>query len=132
MKNPDAAAQDLLAGIDDVPERKYFHGRSLVGILDGSFEDTGQAVSAYNGQQFGLYCERSIKTDEYKYVLNSTDTDELYCLAEDPYELKNLINDSRHKAVLDELRLRLFVELERCGDPILKWCRAQLIEGRKL
>jgi arylsulfatase A-like enzyme len=121
-----------IAGISDIPEREFFHGRSLAGIKDGRIDDSGQAVSAYNGQQFGLYCERSIKTDEYKYVLNSTDKDELYYLTEDPYELKNVIDDERHSDVLRELRMRLYKELERCGDPILKWCSAQLTEGRKL
>lgn len=122
-----------IAEITNAPEREKFHGQSLFGLLyGGEFHDTKAAVSAYNGQQFGLYCERSIRTDKYKYVLNSTDVDELYYLPTDPFELKNVIGEETHKKAVAELRIKLYNELVRCSDPLMKWSSTQLTGGRKL
>lgn len=121
------------ADIKDVPEADNFHGESLYGCL---YKDLpllkDYAVSCYNGQQFGLYCQRSIRTDEYKYVLNSTDVDELYYIKNDKYELCNVIYENKHKQALEKLRTMLYMELERCKDPLLNWSKKQLTHGRKL
>ncbi len=122
-----------LAGISDASERSGFHGKSLAGLLHGEpYDDPCCAVSAYNGQQFGLYCQRSIKTDDFKYILNSTDIDELYDLRNDPYELCNLIDDPKYKDDLAHLRRELHAELIRCHDPLMNWSSSQLLCGRKL
>lgn len=120
-----------LAGIE-YPE-EAFHGADLSGaLLEG--RDTGKqyAVSTYNGQQFGLFCERMITDGKLKYVWNLTDIDELYDLELDPGELVNRINDDDYSERVAELRRALYEELKRCGDPIINWTARQLTEGRKL
>jgi len=121
-----------LVGIN-VPENA-FHGTSLAAtLLDGKTTDGRDfAVSTYNGQQFGLYCERMITDGHIKYIWNLTDTDELYDLDNDPYELKNIIKEPEYSEKLTEMRHKLYHELERCSDPIIGWTKNQLLLGRKL
>lgn len=121
-----------LVGIT-APE-KAFHGVSLAKyLLSGETSDGRDfAVSTYNGQQFGLYCERMITDGKLKYVWNLTDIDELYDLEVDPYELKNIIKVPEYSDKLSQLRKKLYGELERCGDPIIGWTKNQLLLGRKL
>lgn len=109
-------------------------GKSLLNQLHGKEEGREYAVSTYNGQQFGLYNQRMIRTKRYKYIWNLTDVDELYDLEQDPYELKNRIHDGAYEDILKQLRHLLYEELERCGDRLLKGTGAvvQLLYGNKL
>ncbi|MFA6948506.1 MAG: sulfatase-like hydrolase/transferase [Eubacteriales bacterium] len=117
----------------DVPEGK-FQGADLTNALIRGEHTDGRdfAVSTYNGQQFGLFCERMIVTEGYKYVWNLTDTDEFYDHASDPAELKNEIHNDKYTEIIAGLRKKLYGELERCYDPIIGWNKKQLLEGRKL
>jgi arylsulfatase A-like enzyme len=120
----------------DVQPSVDFHGSSLVPILrkQGLGDWRKEVVSTYNGQQFGLYTQRMIRTNKCKYVWNTTDVDELYDLINDPEELVNLIHTDGHEAILKELRLRLYEVLHREGDTLVDndWMRRQLLEGRIL
>ncbi len=110
-----------------------FHGADLSrALLQGCDTGLSYAVSTYNGQQFGLFCERMITDGKLKYVWNLTDIDELYDLELDPGELVNRINDDSYAERVKELRLMLYEELRRCGDPIIGWTAHQLTEGKKL
>ena len=71
-----------------------------------------------------------IKKGDLKYVWNLTDIDELYDLSVDPKELTNRICDESYAEQIAELRKMLLSELDRCEDPILRWNRKQLSEGR--
>ncbi len=120
----------------ELPPRPDFHGASLTPLLSG--EQSGHAwrtevVSTYNGQQFGLYNQRMIRSSTFKYVWNLTDVDELYDLRQDPEELSNIIHDPASGDILSELRNKLYLELKRHGDPLLRldWLKRQLTEGRK-
>lgn len=125
----------LLEYAELVPQ-PFFHGRSLVPLLRGDRSDDWrtEVVSTYNGQQFGLYNQRMIRDERWKYVWNLTDVDELYDLRADPDELRNVIGDDRHGDVLAELRGKLYEVLKGHQDPFLKfdWMKRQLTEGRKL
>ena len=92
-----------------------------------------EVVSTYNGQQFGLYTQRMIRTEKWKYIWNTTDVDELYDLENDPNELVNLIFEERCAEMLASLRVRLRDELVKNGDGMIKspWLYRQLTEGRK-
>jgi len=118
---------------------KELHGRSLVPALEGNTpKDWPQeAVTTYNGQQFGLYNQRCIKTDNFKYVWNLTDIDELYDLQKDKGELINLIDEPAYTETLTILRKRLYEILVQQKDYLS--CRTnvwaaniQLLEQRKL
>ncbi|GGH86403.1 arylsulfatase A-like enzyme [Pullulanibacillus pueri] len=111
-------------------------GRSLVPLLKGEkiSDWRKEVVSTYNGQQFGLYTQRMIRTADWKYIWNTTDVDEFYDLKEDPNELNNAIDDERYLPIIQQLRTRLYTILLEEGDTLVDnhWMKAQLIEGRKL
>lgn len=118
------------------PENHRFHGESLVPLLFGDSPRSWreEVVATYNGQQFGLYTQRMIRTDRWKYIWNHTDVDELYDLEADPHELHNVAGHPLSREVLQDLRRRLYEILLRDGDGLVRnsWMKAQLLEGRKL
>jgi arylsulfatase A-like enzyme len=110
-------------------------GSSLLPILKGENPENWRkyAFSNYNGQQFGLFVQRMIRNERWKYVWNLTDTDELYDLKNDASEMKNLIADSNYSAELKTLRKDLYDDLLERKDPALNWAgKKQLLEGKKL
>ena len=86
-----------------------------------------------NGQQFGLYCNRMLRGDRYKYVWNLTDIDEFYDLEDDPGEKVNLIAAPEHAATVAAMRKALHAELTAHGDPLVGkgWVDRQLLEGKQ-
>lgn len=113
-----------------------FAGRSLLPLLSGEkVEDwRKEVVSTYNGQQFGLYTQRMIRDDRWKYIWNTTAEDELYNLEEDPWELNNLIHTRDYDGLVSEMREKLYHELFNCGDGLVKspWMKHQLLDNKKL
>ena len=121
-----------LCGISGV---KPGHGWSLAPLLAGERQpERDFAVSSSNGQQFGLYTQRSIRTADWLYVWNMTDVDELYDVRSDPGQKTNRIDDASLAATVAELRLKLYVELKRRDDPFARtgWLDGQMMEGRKI
>ena len=110
-------------------------GLSLLPLLRGEEqpERDSFAVSSSNGQQFGFFCNRSIRTGQYRYVWNLTDVDELYFLPEDPGEKRNLAADPAFAPVLKELRGKLYHKLVAYDDPFAKgWVGEQLTGDMKI
>ncbi len=121
-----------LAGVD---QPKSFGGESLLPVLREQ-EPPGQQradiFASYYGNQFGLYSQRMVRDQRWKYVWNATAEDELYDLTGDPGEITNLAAQSAYASELARLRLRLVYWMEQTQDPILNpWIRQQLIEGNK-
>lgn len=118
----------------NVPDE--FQGRSLTPILNSKqvSDWREEVVSTYNGQQFGLYTQRMIRTRKWKYIWNTTDVDELYDLENDPNELHNLVSQPDLIQVLSDLRHRLHSILASDGDELAKnaWMQRQLLEGKKI
>jgi arylsulfatase A-like enzyme len=111
----------------------FFHGSSLLPLLDGTAPDDWRTavVSTYNGQQFGLYTQRMIRTADYKYIWNLTDVDEFYVMGDDPHELHNAIDRPQYQETIRELRKSLCAELEAVGDrSVNQFTRRQLLDGR--
>ncbi len=120
----------------DLDIKEFFHGMSLLPLFKGE-EVQGwreEAVSTYNGQQFGLYSQRMIRNDNWKYIWNPTDVDELYDMVNDPDELNNLIHDKNHEKTISILRKKLYEVLSNEGDGLMKgpWVQKQLLEDKKL
>ncbi len=120
---------------------RFLQGRSLLPLLLNEAEDLAKhvgwredVVTTYNGQQFGLYTQRMIRTRDWKYIWNTTDVDELYDLGEDPGELNNRIADPAHVDVVSDLRRRLYDRLASDGDALVanEWTKRQLLNGQKL
>ena len=112
----------------------WFQGKDMSADLCGgvSFDGRDTAVSTYNGQQFGLFCERMICGERYKYVWNPTDIDEFYDRQKDPNELRNEIGNPEYRDIIADYRIRLHDELKRCSDPLIGWTADQLLAGRKI
>lgn len=123
---------DLL-GVECIED---FHGKSLYPMLKGDKIENWrrEVVSTYNGQQFGLYTQRMIKNDDWKYIWNTTDIDELYDMKNDSDELKNLIQEESLAPVIKILRKKLYEILLHEGDGLVNnpWLKEQLLNNRKL
>lgn len=124
---------DLPATIADITGIRIDggHGLSLVPLIAGRVQSRpAYSVSASNGQQFGLYTQRSIRTEKWKYVWNLTDMDELYELEKDCGEKINLANRKEYADVVSDLRKLLHAELSRLDDPFVKtgWLDGQLLK----
>ena len=117
-----------------IPSPDFFHGKSMSSILKGIKPENWrkEIVATYNGQQFGLYTQRMIRTQRWKYIWNTTDVDELYDLEKDPYELENRIYDPNCKDLIAGLRRRLYDILLNEGDDLVKseWMRRQLLDNK--
>ena len=90
-----------MAGI--APARP-FAGRSLMPYLRGEAvsDPPRYSFTQTNGNEvYGI--QRSIESDDWKYVFNAFDFDELYDLRRDPLELNNLAGDPRYQGVVREL-----------------------------
>jgi arylsulfatase A-like enzyme len=51
--------------------------------------------------------ERMVRTARWKYVYIPHDRDELYDLEADPAEMHNLVDDSEHSEILEQMKARL-------------------------
>ncbi len=134
---------DLVPTIADlvgIAQPEHPHGARIfstdTGVLTPSSELASRqhVVSTYNGQQFGLFTQRMIRTRRWKYVWNPTDVDELYDLEQDPGEIHNHVADKNCSDVLESLRHSLYEQLSADGDDIVanEWMARQLNTGRKL
>ncbi|WP_126662393.1 sulfatase-like hydrolase/transferase [Haloterrigena salifodinae] len=122
----DLTATFLEMGGVDVPES--FDSRSLVPLLeaggdpDAAPDDWPDSTFAqYHGDEFGLYTQRMVRTERYKYVYNGPDIDELYDLEADPAELQNLIDHPDYADVREEMRERLIDWMHKTDDPNQGW-----------
>jgi arylsulfatase A-like enzyme len=119
-----------------LPAPSFFSGRSLVSLLrNEAVSDWRTAVvSTYNGQQFGLYTQRMLRTDKWKYIWNTTDIDELYDLEQDPHELANVIYEPQNLELVRVYRRLLYEQLLEEGDGLVQneWMRNQLLQSNKL
>ena len=100
------------------------HGRDLSGLLVGggaSGQHVGpqpQAFAEFHGQRLG-YTQRIMWRGHHKYVFNGFDRDELYDLAADPHELRNLAELPEHRDLLVEMATAMWREVRRTGDDTL-------------
>jgi len=119
------------------PCEHAMHGRSMLPWMTGragaSASSREEVIASYNGQQFGLYTQRMLRSKKWKYVWNLTDVDELYDLEDDPHELYNRIGDPARHELVQQLRKRMYAALLNDGDPMVRneWMQRQLLGGHK-
>jgi len=93
-------------------------GRSLLPLCLGKNNDWREdlLVESY-GHGFGTHhIIRAVVTERYKYIANEGTLDELYDLAQDPYELENLVDNPPLAAVLSDMQARLHKWQRETGD----------------
>ena len=109
VSNLDVSATILdLAGVE---EHRELDSRSLLPLLRDPGNWPDHAVAQSWGNHF-LCDVRMIVDRRFKYVFHPGDIDELYDLDSDPWEMRNLIDEPRHRPVLADLRRKL-----------IAWCR---------
>jgi len=109
-----------LCGIDDEEANQHMHGASLLKAIDGQpvrdfamaelqkpLEPMHLTARDYPGFDYRVYNRRmkAARTLEWKYIWTSDARDELYHVASDPDEQKNVIRE--RPDVAEELRLKM-------------------------
>jgi len=116
VSNMDLAATALdVAGVP-LPDR--LDARSLLPLVrDPRADWRDDLMCEYHGHRY-LYSQRMVRWENYKFIFNAPDYDELYDLEKDPHELKNVINDSHYSNVAEEGRRRLLKWIKDSADPL--------------
>ncbi|MCF7686972.1 MAG: sulfatase-like hydrolase/transferase [Cephaloticoccus sp.] len=95
------------------------HGRDLGPLLRGETPpDWRDDMLAQDHGHRVMFLERILWHQNWKYVFNPSDTDELYDLATDPAELHNRIDDPSVYARACAMRLRLRARLQEVNDEL--------------
>jgi arylsulfatase A-like enzyme len=101
-----------------LPPLPYSDGRSLQPLLAApgrdDWEDAVLCVSY--GCEF-FVTQRILITEQFKYVFNGFDYDEMYDLERDPDELFNVLQKDDYASTRAELRGKLYELMNRFGDP---------------
>ena len=91
-------------------------GRSLLPLLDADQPARqSEAFAECHGQRF-YYTQRILWRENYKYVFNGFDEDELYDLAADPHELQNLAGAPAAQPTLESMAGRMWEIIRETGD----------------
>lgn len=139
---PDGLASDLpvssldlpptLLALAGLPVPDAWPGRDLTAVLAGRIE-VREAFSEWSDEEsevFGGVAFRAVRTPAHKLIVwkdpaRGFQGAELYDLAADPLEARNLVDDPAAAEVLRDLRSRLFEWMRRNGDPALSWPAAR-------
>jgi len=106
-----------LCGLEPLPAS---HGRSLRPLLEGAADeaDWQDAYAEFFGQRF-VYTQRIVWHGRWKYVFSPGGVDELYDLADDPHERRNLAADPHHRETLIDMAKRMWRKMKEIGDESL-------------
>ena len=77
--------------------------------------DFTDGYAEYFGTRYML-TQRVLWHNDWKYVFNGFDIDELYNLANDPFEMRNLVELPEHKGTVKEMLGRVWDQIRRTGD----------------
>ncbi len=107
--NIDLAPTLLELGGAKIP--KAIQGKSFLPLLKGERIKWRDAalLEYFNEKQYRTPAWQAVRTDRWKYIKYTelSGMDELYDLQDDPFELKNLINDPQAKKERQELEKKL-------------------------
>ncbi|WP_409969373.1 sulfatase-like hydrolase/transferase [Bengtsoniella intestinalis] len=90
-------------------------GVSLVPWAKGETDQPRSIMAEFHGLRY-FYTQRIVWSEQYKYVFNAFDCDELYDLDADPYELKNLGQDPAYTPVVKQLCSKMWELAEKSND----------------
>ncbi|NUQ63697.1 MAG: sulfatase-like hydrolase/transferase [Pirellulales bacterium] len=93
---------------------KTVQGRSLAPVIRGEKDSVYPFTVGYYGDT-----QRMIRTDRWKLIhYPKAGKLQLFDLQADPHETKNLAEDPRFRATVEELRAKLHAWLKEAGDPL--------------
>jgi arylsulfatase A-like enzyme len=124
-----------LLALAGLPVPDSWPGRDLTAALVGKLA-VSEAFAEWSDEEserFGGLAFRAVRTPAHKLIdwKDPVRGDELYDLAADPGETRNLIADPASRAVLRDLRSRLLAWMRRNDDPALSWPEARsTLSGR--
>lgn len=75
----------------------------------------------FHGDELGLYSQRILRTERYKFIYNGPDINELYDLQIDPFEMVNLVDDPLYRELKEDLKERLVEKMKAHDDPLTRW-----------
>ena len=103
-----------LCGIETLPQ---VQSRSLRPLIEGTanLADWQEAYGEFFGQRF-MYTQRMVWNGDWKYVFSPGGVDELYNLADDPYEKNNLAEDSLYREILLKMVNQMWRKMDEIGD----------------
>ncbi len=124
---PGSVVKEVVANIDIAPTILEAAGLKAPGYMDGkSFLPLlkGGDMKWRDVLLYEYYWERNfphtptmhaIRGERYKYIhyMGIWDTDELYDLKEDPFEMHNLIRSSKHQSIVTTMNKQLFDTLQK-------------------
>ncbi|HTG33734.1 MAG TPA: sulfatase-like hydrolase/transferase [Thermoanaerobaculia bacterium] len=114
-----------LLSLAGLPAPASWPGRDLVAALAGKLEvrEAFAEWSDEESERFGGLAFRVVRTPTHKLIVwkDPARGDELYDLAADPAEARNLVTDPAAGEVLSDLRSRLLGWMKHNGDPALSW-----------
>jgi len=103
----------------DIPAQAQ--GKSLRELLGGKIPSSWRddILCEFNGYESTLLSSRMVRTEQWKYVYNPFDKDELYDVVSDPGELYNLAELPAFTHVLRRMRERMLKWLRETDDGIV-------------
>lgn len=153
ITSPGAVCDNLVSHINlapticelaEVPALAQFGGESIVPLLANPRAEGPDAVFLeYNrfGIRHDIHCGftpvRCVRKGPFKFSMNLYDRDELYDLGEDPFEMRNLIDDSTLADVREECQARILSWMDERQDPLRgegwfnrSWCPDRHIDPK--
>ncbi len=118
------ALQDLCPTITELTGAEPIaspDSRSFAAVLrePGRYENEWQtAFAEYHGGRY-LITQRMVWDDNWKFVFNGFDFDELYDLENDPFETVNLAARPEHRARVEQMTARMWARMRETGDQSL-------------
>jgi arylsulfatase A-like enzyme len=126
----------------------WLRGRSMMPLMRGDKAEINEEIRAEVNYHIAYEPKRSVRTQRYKYIRHlldrshpviancdpgptkdyflehgwhdeRVDREELYDVALDPHEARNLVNDPTHAKVAEDMRRRLDRWMRQTEDPIL-------------
>jgi arylsulfatase A-like enzyme len=126
---PNYKSNKLVSTIDFAPTildaaglsfNKSVDGRSFFPICLGKDIKWREDLMCETHGHFHIHLGRALIKDQYKYIYNERELDELYDLKNDPYELNNLIHQKDYAHVVENMKLRLKNWRDKTNDTMKK------------
>ena len=105
------------------PKLVRLHGRNFFPLLQGKkIKWNNDLYAEYSQHHYAQTHLRMYRTPRWKLVrdFRNSGKDELYHLAVDPAESKNLINDAAWQSTRAQLEKKLLTRMRELNDPVLK------------